>query len=169
MNRSWTRWWTFIVFRSQPMFMNKVRIHEQNRFMNFHLLLKNIHEPFMNTFINVHSSWTVHVHLTGSMLRPLSCLTMFCNHNFSLICRFNLKFSQNYMNIDTDEIQHWFCYFVQPMWNEKTIWAVERSHILPFSSPYKILFFSVPYCFVYNYVKHIQPVYTWMYTHQFEH
>ena len=40
------------------------------------------------------------------MLRPLSCLTMFCAHNFSLMCRFNLQFLQNYINIDTDEIQH---------------------------------------------------------------
>ena len=38
------------------------------------------------------------------MLRPLSCLTMFCDHNISLVCRFNLKFSQNYLNMDTDEI-----------------------------------------------------------------
>ena len=40
------------------------------------------------------------------MLRPLSCLTMFCDHNFSLVCRFNLKFSQNYLNMDAAEIQH---------------------------------------------------------------
>ena len=40
------------------------------------------------------------------MLRPLSCLTMFCGDNFSLVCRFNLQFSQNYINIATDEIQH---------------------------------------------------------------
>ena len=40
------------------------------------------------------------------MLRPLSCLTTFCVYNFSLVCRFNLQFSQNYINIDTDEIQH---------------------------------------------------------------
>ena len=40
------------------------------------------------------------------MLRPLSCLTMFCDHNFSLVCRCNLQFSQHYINIDTDEIQH---------------------------------------------------------------
>ena len=40
------------------------------------------------------------------MLRPLSCLTMFCDHNFSLVCRFNRQFSQNYINSDTDEIQH---------------------------------------------------------------
>ena len=40
------------------------------------------------------------------ILRTLSCLTKFCDHNFSLICRFNLQFSQNYINIDTDEIQH---------------------------------------------------------------
>ena len=43
----------FMTVHEQPMFMNKVRIHEQNRFMNFHLLLKNIHEPFMNTLMNV--------------------------------------------------------------------------------------------------------------------
>ena len=47
------------------------------------------------------------------MLRALSCLTMFCDHNFSLVCRFNLQFSQNCINIDTDEIQHRFCYFIQ--------------------------------------------------------
>ena len=38
------------------------------------------------------------------MLRPLSCVTIFfCDHNFSLICRFrpNFKFSQNYLIIDT--------------------------------------------------------------------
>ena len=40
------------------------------------------------------------------MLRPLSCLTIFCDHNFSLVRRFNLQFSQNYINIDTDEIKH---------------------------------------------------------------
>ena len=34
----------------------------------------------------------------------ISCLTMFCDHNFSLVCRFILQFSQNYINIDTDEI-----------------------------------------------------------------
>ena len=28
------------------------------------------------------------------MLRPLSCLTKFCDHNFSLVCRFNLQFSR---------------------------------------------------------------------------
>ena len=26
------------------------------------------------------------------MLQPLLCLAMFCDHNLSLICRFNLKF-----------------------------------------------------------------------------
>ena len=31
------------------------------------------------------------------MLRPLSCITMFWDHNFPLICRFNIKFSQNYI------------------------------------------------------------------------
>ena len=40
------------------------------------------------------------------MLRPLLCLTMFCDHNFSLVCWFNLPFSQHYINIDTDKIQH---------------------------------------------------------------
>ena len=29
-----------------------------------------------------------------------------CDHNFSLVFRFILQFSQNYINIDTDEIQH---------------------------------------------------------------
>ena len=60
------------------------------------------------------------------MLRPLSCLTMFCDHIFSLVSRFNLQFSQFYMNIDTDEIQHWFCYFVHLFWNKNTIY--ERSN-----------------------------------------
>ena len=44
--------------------------------------------------------------ISCSMLRPLSCLTMFCDHNFSLVCRFHLHFSQNYININTDETQH---------------------------------------------------------------
>ena len=60
------------------------------------------------------------------MLQPLSCLTIFCDHNFSLVCRFNLQFSQTYINIDTDEIQHWFYYFVQSLWNKNTIY--ERSN-----------------------------------------
>ena len=94
-----------------------------------------------------------------TMLRPLSCLTMFCDHNFSLVCRFNLQFSQNYINIDTYEIQHWFCYFVQSLWNKNTIY--ERSNGRTFYHIFiPIHFISVPYCFVYNYVKHIQPVYT---------
>ena len=40
------------------------------------------------------------------MLRPLSCLTMLSGYNYSLICRFKLKFSQNYKNINKVEIQH---------------------------------------------------------------
>ena len=41
------------------MFMNKVIVHEQNKFMNSgtfmcHVLFKNIHEPFMNPLINIH-------------------------------------------------------------------------------------------------------------------
>ena len=31
------------------------------------------------------------------MLRPLSCLTMFCDHNISLIFRFNLQYPQKYI------------------------------------------------------------------------
>ena len=76
------------------------------------------------------------------MLRPLSCLTMFCDHNFSLVCRFNLQFSQNYINIDTDEIQHRFCYFVQSLWNKNTIY--ERSNVRTFYLifiPYRNIFF----------------------------
>ena len=45
-------------------------------------------------------------HFVSYMLRPLSCLTMFCDHNFSRIRRFNLQFSQDYINIGTYEIQH---------------------------------------------------------------
>ena len=80
------------------------------------------------------------------MLRPLSCLTMFCDHNFSLVCRF----TQNYLNMDTDEIQHWFCYFVQSLWNKNTIY--ERSngrtfyHIfIPYTNTFFFMFHIVLY------------------------
>ena len=32
--------------------------------------------------------------------------TMFCDHNFRLICRSNLKFQHNYRNINTNDSQH---------------------------------------------------------------
>ena len=76
-----------------------------------------------------------------SLLRPLSCLTRFCDHNFSLICRFKLQFSQNYINIDTDETQYWFCYFVQSLWNKNTIiYMIGRTvaHFTIFSSPIRV-------------------------------
>ena len=51
----------FMTVHEQPMFMNKVRVHEQNKFMNSwpfmkvsFLLFKNNNEPFMNTLMNVH-------------------------------------------------------------------------------------------------------------------
>ena len=74
--------------------------------------------------------------------RPHSCLTMFCDHNFSLVCRFNLQFSQNYINIDTDGIQHWFCYFVHC--EIKTLYMSGRTvaHFTVFSSLIQILFSS---------------------------
>ena len=52
------------------------------------------------------SGWRQGLTSLFTMLRPLSCLTMFCDHNFSLVSRFDLQFSQNYVNIDTDKIQH---------------------------------------------------------------
>ena len=80
----------------------------------------------------------------------ISCLTMFCDQNFSLVCRFNLKFSQNYLNMDTDKIQHWFCYFVQSLWNKNTIY--ERSngrtfyHIfIPYTNTFFFMFHIVLY------------------------
>ena len=91
---------------------------------------------FLVLIFNVTTIWC-------PMLRPLSCLTMFCDHNFPLICRFNLQISQNSININTDEIQHWFCYFVQSLWNKNTIYDRSNGrtfhHI--FSSPIKIPFF----------------------------
>ena len=60
-----------------------------------------------NFFVSLLSSIDFNVTtISCPMLRPLSCLTMFCDHNFSLVCRFILQFSQNYINIDTDESQH---------------------------------------------------------------
>ena len=49
----------FMTVYEQPMFMNKVRVNEQYSWSHelswkSHLLFKNIHEPFMNTFMNVH-------------------------------------------------------------------------------------------------------------------
>ena len=85
------------------------------------------------------------------MLRPLSCLTMFCDHNLSLVCRFNLQFSHNYINIDTDEIQHWFCYFVQSLWDKNTIY--ERSNGRTFYHifiPYTNTFFSLFHIVLYT-------------------
>ena len=107
------------------------------------------------------------------MLRPVSCLTMFCDHNFSLVCRFNLQISQNYINMDTDEIQHWFCYFVQSLWNNNTINYVSGrtvAHFTIFSSPIQIpfSFCSIWYC-IELCRAHTTRMYTWMYTHQFEH
>ena len=43
------------------------------------------------------------------------------------------------------------------------------AHLPYFHRLQKHLFLSLQYCFVYNIGKHIQHVYTWMYTHQFEH
>ena len=89
------------------------------------------------------------------ILRPFRV----CDHNFSLICSFNLQFSQNYMNIDTDEIQHWICYFVQSLWNKNTI--NERSNGRTFHHiliPYKNTFFFLSRIVLYSYVKNIQPV-----------
>ena len=57
---------------------------------------------FLVLIFNVMTIWCP----SNSMLRPLSSLTMFYGRSFSLICRCKLKFSQNYINIDTDEIQH---------------------------------------------------------------
>ena len=58
-------------------------------------------------FVSLLSSIDLNVTtISCPLLRPLSCLTMFCDHNFSLVCKFNLQFSQKYINIDTDEIQH---------------------------------------------------------------
>ena len=85
--------------------------------------------------------------ISCSMLRPLSCLTMFCDHNFSLLCGFHLQFSQNYINIDTDEIQHWFCYFVQSLWNKNTTY--ERSNGRTF---YHIF---IPYTYTFFFLFHI--------------
>ena len=94
-------------------------------------------------FVSLLSSIDLNVTtISCPMLRPLSCLTMFCDHNFSLVCMFNLQYSQNYINIDTDEIQHWFCYFVQSLWNKNTIY--ERSNGRTFYhifTPYTNLFF----------------------------
>ena len=59
-----------------------------------------------NFFVSLLSSIDFNVTtISCPMLRPLSCLTMLCDHNLSLVCRFNFKFSQNYINIGTDEIQ----------------------------------------------------------------
>ena len=52
----------FMTVYEQPMFMNKVRVHARNKFtiwwtfmkVSWNLLLQNIHEPFMNTLMNVH-------------------------------------------------------------------------------------------------------------------
>ena len=89
-------------------------------------------------------------HFVSYMLRPLLCLTMFCDHNFSLVCRFNLQFSQNYINIDTDEIQHWFSYLVQSLWNKNTIYERSNSrtfyHIfIPYTNTLFFLFHIVLY------------------------
>ena len=71
---SWTKW----------EFMNRISSCTHELSWKSHLLFKNIHEPFMNTLINVHErsyffvhehswnihecSWTVHDHLTGAGL-----------------------------------------------------------------------------------------------------
>ena len=62
----------FITVHEQPMFMNKVRVHEQNNFMNFHesLICCCIHEPFMNTFFVLEHSWTMNVHEQFMIISP---------------------------------------------------------------------------------------------------
>ena len=84
------------------------------------------------------------------MLRPFSCLTMFCDHNFQGFYRVNLQFSEKYINIDTDEIHHRFWHFVQSLWNKNTIY--ERSngrtfyHIsIPYTNTFFFLFHIVSY------------------------
>ena len=115
---------------------------------------------FLVLILNVTTIWC-------PMLQALSCLTMFCVHNFSMICKFNLQFSQNYINIYTtsSNINSAILYSHCEI---KTLYMIGQTvaHFTIFSSSIKYLFLSVPYCFVYNYVKHIglQPVYTWMYT-----
>ena len=109
-----------------------------------------------NLFVSFLSSIDLYVTtIPCPMLRPLSCLTMFCDHNFSLACMFNLQFSQNYINTDTDEIQHWFCYFVQSLWNKNTIY--ERSngrtfyHIFtPYTNTFFFLFHIVLYTIMWS-------------------
>ena len=58
---------------------------------------------FVSLLCSIHFNVTT---ISCPVLRPLSCLTMVCDHNFPLVCRFNLKFLQNYLKMDTDEIQH---------------------------------------------------------------
>ena len=101
---------------------------------------------FLVLLFNVTTIWC-------PMLRPLSCLTMFCDHNFLLICRFKLQFSQNYINIDTDKFQHWFCYFVQSLWNKNTIYDRSNGRIfyhifIPYKIPFSFcsILFSVQLC-----------------------
>ena len=76
------------------------------------------------------------------MLRPLSYLTMFWDHNFSLICRFIIQFSQNYKyRYRRDPTLN----LLQSLWNKNTIiWVVERSHIHHIFTPYKNIFFPPP-------------------------
>ena len=113
-----------------------------------------------------------------------------CDHNFLLVCRFNLQFSQNYINIDTDEFQHWFwkygkiCdrstdhiysvfisqWLYKSLWNKNTIYDQSNGRIFyHIFITYTNTFFFLFYIVLYTIVKHIQPVYTWIYTHQFEH
>ena len=48
----------FVAVHEQPKFMNKRRIHKQNKFINSwifsHLLFNNMHEQYMNTLMNIH-------------------------------------------------------------------------------------------------------------------
>ena len=89
------------------------------------------------------------------MLQPLSFLTMFCNHNFSLICRFILQFSQSYINIDrgiqtTSNIDSAILYSHCEMKTQ----AVERSHIYhiftPIKNNFSFLFHIVLYTLMQN-------------------
>ena len=44
----------FMTVHEQPMFMNKISSWTHELSWKSHLLFKNIHEPFMNTLMNVH-------------------------------------------------------------------------------------------------------------------
>ena len=81
----------FMTVHEQPMFMNKVRVHEQNKFMNSWAFMKV-------SFVVQEYSWTVHEHVD----KRSWTFIVFCSRTF-------MNYSWMFMNSSWSSHRGWQC------------------------------------------------------------